>query len=151
MKISPSTIFTRWCYEKHIYLWCFDCLMDHDIYFDSAYGISASSKDMLFYGTKQKDITYKADLENIKYPKIINMGNFLFGKSVMNTKHFFSEIRDKKFPIDFKVIENNDIILYDGAIDINSGEIKYFKNDFKDFVKAVESSCSILFYKKWLE
>ena len=87
--------------------------MDHDIYFDSAYGISASSKDMLYYGTKQKDITYKADLENIKYPNIINMRNLLFGKSVMNIKYFFSKYRDKKFPVDYKVIENNDINLYD--------------------------------------
>lgn len=120
-----------------------DCLIDNNIDILNVFGISAASKDMVYYPLHQKLFAYKANVSAMSDPNVYNMSNVLLGKSVFDREYFVTNIRDKEFPYNISDIVNSDFNLYIGATNINTGKIEYFDKNFSPLDDAITASCSV--------
>jgi predicted patatin/cPLA2 family phospholipase len=119
-----------------------DCLIDNNIDILNVFGISASSKDMIYYPTHQKLFAYKANINSINDEKMYNMSNLLLGKPVFNMEHY-KEFRDKNYPYKIEEIRDSDFNLYIGASNTRTCEIEYFDKYTSSLDDAILASCSI--------
>lgn len=120
-----------------------DCLMDHDIYFSDIYGISAASKDMVYYALKKKNEAFKLNLLTARDENVINLGNIIFGQSAFNSEYFFNVLQKNNYPIDYNSLKDLDINLYFGTTNFNLGKIEYFTNKDSNIKDSILASCSI--------
>jgi len=120
-----------------------DCLIDNNIDIENVFGISAASKDMMYYPMHQKRAAFECNLMTVKDPNTFNMANALLGKPVIDSNYFIQNIRNKFFPYDMDKIKNSKMNLFIGATNIETGEIEYFTKDDSDIDKTIEASCSL--------
>ncbi len=120
-----------------------DAFIDNDIEFSDVYGISSGSKAMQYYPSKQRGYSYKSDIETTKCDNMFNMGNLIMGLPVIDMDYYINEIRNKKYPLDYKSVLESYTKLHIGCTNINTGNIEYFEASDQNFLDALVASCSL--------
>ena len=120
-----------------------DAFIDNDIEFSDVYGISSGSKAMQYYPSKQRGYSYMSDIEASKCENMFNMGNLILGLPVIDMDYYIKEIRNKKFPLDYKSVLESYTKLHIGCTNINTGKIEYFPSNDPNFLEALVASCSL--------
>ena len=120
-----------------------DAFIDNNIEFCDVYGISAATKDMQYYPTKQRGYAYKGDVEAALDNNVFNLANVMLGKPVINDDYYIKEIRDKKFPLDNELLQASKCKLHVGCTNIETCEIEYFEKDDPQFLESMKASCAL--------
>ncbi len=132
----------------------FDYLMDHDIHFDYAVGVSAGSANAVSYQAGQRGRnfrfydTYAFRKEYMSWSNLFQYGSYI------DLRYVYGGLSnsDGEDPVDFEAFMSNPAELEIVAEDARTGKPKYFsKNDIRkdqyDFLMA--SSCVPVICRPW--
>lgn len=68
-----------------------NALLDHELYFDNVYGISAGSSHTVNYLSRDKKRTRDSFIESVEFPDFGGVGTFLQHKGYFNAKYIYEE------------------------------------------------------------
>lgn len=121
-----------------------DIFMEHNIEFDSVYGISAGSLTGLNYVANQPERTKRVNVDFVGDNNYLGIKSFILNKSVFNFDYMFGTVSDLFIPLDRKTFESSAMDYTCGATSVDTGEIEYFKKgECSDIYMAIRASSSM--------
>jgi len=124
-------------------------LLENNIYFDYAAGISAGATHCINYISRDTERAKRSFVDLVNEPNFGGWTSFLKGKGYFNAEFIYEQTPYAKccLPLDFKTFIENPAQIKIGAFDMNRGKMKYFgKEDIYDIaslVKIVRASSSL--------
>ncbi len=124
-------------------------LLENQIYFDYAAGISAGSSHCVNYISRDIERSKKSFVELVKDPQFGGWGSFLKGEGFFRSEYIYEKtpLPGEALPFDFETFRLNPARLRIGAFDSISGTMDYFsKEDIKNLeclMKIVRASSSM--------
>ncbi len=119
-----------------------DTLLDYNIELSDVYGISAGSKNGIYYLSKQKGEAIKVDIFCSGNKKAISLKNYFLKGGVISASYYKDYILKELAPVDEKTYYNSEQEFHIGATNCLDGSIKYFtKKD--SYADSIIASCSL--------
>lgn len=102
-----------------------DALMDNDVYFDYAIGVSAGISHGFSYFSKQRGRAHDI-VKNYRHDKrYIGMRNYFSDRSLFGLKYAYETIGNELHPFDWETFMANPIKVRVGVTNAHTGEIEY--------------------------
>ncbi|MBC2575365.1 patatin-like phospholipase family protein [Peptostreptococcus canis] len=124
-------------------------LLENNIYFDYASGISAGASVLLNYLSKDVERGKKSFIDIVDDPNFGGWSSFVKGKGFFNGEYIYEQIAHPGQPLPFKYDEfkNNPARFRIGTYDVLSNASKYFTNEdvncIEDIMKIARASSSL--------
>jgi predicted patatin/cPLA2 family phospholipase len=122
-----------------------DCLLDNHIMADYCIGVSAGACNGVSYVSKQRGRNLRVNLDYIKDPRYIGLGNMKREGSVFGMHFIFHEIPEKYEPFDYDTFFENPCEFITVVTDVETGKPAYFdKEELRQHDNTIlEASSSI--------
>jgi len=116
-------------------------LIDNDIRFDNAYGISTGAVYLLNYLIKSKKNLYDFSIKGIADKRVIGIRSLLSCGRIVNYDVLFDQILPNEYNFNLEDLKNIDTDAYIGLYDLKIGKTEYYsvKNITMDVLKASTS------------
>ncbi len=117
-----------------------DALMDNNIHFDYAIGVSAGITHGFSYFSKQRGRSHDI-IKNYRHDKrYIGLRNYFSDRSLFGLKFAYETVGNELFPFDWETFRSNPVKVRVGVTNASTGEVEYLdgkKADKKyDMLKA---------------
>ena len=122
-----------------------DVLMENDIKFDGAIGVSAGACFGCNYKSRQIGRSIRYNLKYCRDPRYVSFRSLLFSGDIYNAKFCYEDIPFRLDPFDIEAYQSDPMEFYVVATDVNTGEAVYQrldKGDEKD-VQWIRASASM--------
>lgn len=122
-----------------------DALLDYDISFPYVIGTSAGASNGCVYIARQRGRNRFINIDMQTAHPYVGLRPMLRGQGVIDLDFVFEEIPKKYYPFDFETYSASPSRLVMVSTNAQTGEAEYTeeKNDFRRFVDACRSSCSL--------
>lgn len=130
-----------------------DVLMEHDITFDAAAGISAGAAFGCNIKSRQVGRVIRYNKKYCRDPRFCSIRSWLTTGDLYGKKFCYSEIPDKLDPFDAETFRKNPMKFYVGTTDVDTGRPMYFlcKNGDRADVEKMCASASMPIVSKIVE
>lgn len=122
-----------------------DALLDYDISFPYVIGTSAGASNGCVYVARQRGRNRFINIDMQVVHPYVGLRPMLRGQGVIDLDFVFNEIPEKYYPFDFQTYSASPSRLVMVSTNALTGEAEYTeeKSDFRRFVDACRSSCSL--------
>ncbi len=104
-----------------------DVLLENDIRFDGAAGISAGAVFGSNYKSKQIGRGLRFNITYCKDPRFCSIQSLITTGDLYGVKFCYKKVPKKLDPFDVETFQNNPVEFYVGATDVNTGECVFHK------------------------
>lgn len=101
-------------------------LVDNDIVFDNAYGISTGAVHLINYLMKSKDNLFYFSTEGIADKRLIGVNSFLRCGRIVDYDFLFDHMLPEELHFSMDLMKENKINAYVGLYDLKVGKTKYY-------------------------
>ncbi len=121
-----------------------DVLMEHRLWANSIFGVSAGALTGVSYVSEQIGRTAQINLDYVNDKRYLGWGNLIFKKSIFNFDFLFGEISDKLVPLDWDAFAQSEIKFTAVCTDCLTGRPAFFeKHSCDEIYKAIRASASL--------
>lgn len=122
-----------------------DWLMDHQVYFPYAVGVSAGACNLLSYASKQRGRAKYCNIDMLVQYKYIGLKYLLTQGNIFNTKLLYEDFPEHIIPYDFETYKANPMVTEMVTTSCETGKACYMseKEDYQRMMKIVKASSSL--------
>ena len=102
-----------------------DALMDNNVHFDYAIGVSAGITHGFSYFSKQRGRAHDIIKNHRHDKKYIGVGNYFTDRSLFGLKYAYETIGNEIYPFDWEAFNKNPVKVRVGVTNAHTGEIEY--------------------------
>lgn len=121
-----------------------DVLMEHNLWADGVFGVSAGALTGVSYVSGQIGRTAQINLDYVNDKRYLGLGNLIFKKSIFNFDFLFGEISDKLVPLDREAFAKSEMKFTAVCTNCRTGQPVFFeKHSCSDIYGAIRASASL--------
>lgn len=102
-----------------------DCLMDHEIWMDTIYGVSAGACHACSYASRQRGRAAQTVLDHAGSPRYMGIGNLLKTGNFFGVDYIYRRIPEELHPFDHEAYLAGGASLYSVVFNCRTGEAAY--------------------------
>lgn len=104
----------------------FDCFLENNITFDSAYGVSAGASNIATFLAHQKKRMYRFYTDYSFRKEYMSVSNFIKKGSFLDMEYIYKTLPEAEDPFDYETFEKDETLFKMVATDGLTGESVYF-------------------------
>jgi len=122
-----------------------EAFMEHDLYFDDVYAVSAGASTAISYMAGQKGRNKRVFIDYINDPRYKGVKSLLKTGAYFNKEFIFDTIPNQLDPLDYDAFFRSDVNLFVPLTNCNTGEVEYMNDlDTKQSMREILDAATSL-------
>lgn len=117
-----------------------DCFLDHQIEFDSIYGVSAGACAATSFLSKQSGRSYHAMVDYIGNPEYASKRSLVRTGNYFNKDFVYHKLPEELIPFDYETAHHNNCKLYAVVTNVETGHAEY--HECIDYYQEIDYICA---------